>query len=216
MRYSPLMGGYIIYSYSVSHNFLIDNGFPVNNIEPVFDVEVENFDVELEIRYETSTRSSNPKFDISMFGRWLCNLNRIFCSILLHSFLLNTVRATQIRAHVWFSCFCIGKTPESSVSIYLIGSHRMQILLVLIIVSNRYNVYLLVSLPKLQFSLSESRHSFTNSKDRIFQAEICFCGIANTNFFIHSSCFWFSICSMGPETKKVIDRLGCKMRAASG
>lgn len=56
LRYSPLMSGYIIYSCSVLHNFLIDNNYPVDNIEPIFDEDVENYNVDLEIHYNELER----------------------------------------------------------------------------------------------------------------------------------------------------------------
>lgn len=56
LRYSPLMAGYIIYSCSVLHNFVIDNGFPVDQFEPVFDADVENFNVDLYIHYDELER----------------------------------------------------------------------------------------------------------------------------------------------------------------
>ncbi|XP_037041922.1 putative nuclease HARBI1 [Bradysia coprophila] len=49
LRYKPLISGYIIYSCSVLHNFLIDNDYPVDNIEPIFDDEVENYNVDMVI-----------------------------------------------------------------------------------------------------------------------------------------------------------------------
>lgn len=56
LRYSPLMSGYIIYSCSVLHNFLIDNNYPVDNIQPIFDEDVDNFDMDLEIHYNELER----------------------------------------------------------------------------------------------------------------------------------------------------------------
>src|SRR5687768_4116670 len=40
LRYDPLMSGYIIYSCTVLHNFLLVNNYPVDDIEPIF----ENYD----------------------------------------------------------------------------------------------------------------------------------------------------------------------------
>lgn len=51
LRYSPLMSGYIIYSCSVLHNFLIDSKYPIDDIDPIFDEDVENFDIDLDIQY---------------------------------------------------------------------------------------------------------------------------------------------------------------------
>lgn len=37
LRYGPLMSGYIIYSCAVLHNFLLDNNYPVDDLEPIFE-----------------------------------------------------------------------------------------------------------------------------------------------------------------------------------
>lgn len=44
LRYDHLSSGHIIYSCAVLHNFLISNGHPVDDIEPIFDEPVGNFD----------------------------------------------------------------------------------------------------------------------------------------------------------------------------
>lgn len=44
LRYDPVMAGYIIYSCTVLHNFLIENKYPVNDINPIF----ENYDIDFE------------------------------------------------------------------------------------------------------------------------------------------------------------------------
>lgn len=52
LRYDPLMAGYIIYSCTVLHNFLIGNNYPVDDIEPMFeDYDVEGSDA-VEISYD--------------------------------------------------------------------------------------------------------------------------------------------------------------------
>lgn len=43
LRYDPLMSGYIIYSCTVLHNFLIINNYDVDDIEPIFDDEPNDF-----------------------------------------------------------------------------------------------------------------------------------------------------------------------------
>lgn len=48
LRYDPLMSGYIVYSCAVLHNFLIENNYPVDDIEPIFDDEIRDFDEDLE------------------------------------------------------------------------------------------------------------------------------------------------------------------------
>lgn len=48
LRYDPLMSGYIIYSCAVLHNYLIGNNFPVDDIEPIFEDEINNFDEDLD------------------------------------------------------------------------------------------------------------------------------------------------------------------------
>lgn len=44
LRYDHLSSGHIIYSCAVLHNFLITNGCPVDDIDPIFDEPVGNFD----------------------------------------------------------------------------------------------------------------------------------------------------------------------------
>lgn len=39
LRYDPLMSGYIIYSCTVLHNFLIANNYPIDNIDSIFEEE---------------------------------------------------------------------------------------------------------------------------------------------------------------------------------
>ncbi|KAG4072195.1 hypothetical protein HA402_014424 [Bradysia odoriphaga] len=46
LRYDPLISGCIIYSCSVLHNYLIDKNFPVNDLEPIYDIA--NFDEDLD------------------------------------------------------------------------------------------------------------------------------------------------------------------------
>ncbi|KAJ6648138.1 Protein ALP1-like, partial [Pseudolycoriella hygida] len=41
LRYSPLVNGHIIYSCTVLHNFLLENGYPVDDLEPIFDEPVD-------------------------------------------------------------------------------------------------------------------------------------------------------------------------------
>lgn len=65
LRYSPLMSGYIIYSCSVLHNFLIDNKFPVDNIEPIFEEEVDNYDVDMEIHYDELERGRQIRNEVA-------------------------------------------------------------------------------------------------------------------------------------------------------
>jgi hypothetical protein len=48
LRYDPLMSGYIIYSCAVLHNFLIAKNYPVDDIDPIFEDEVSDFDEDLE------------------------------------------------------------------------------------------------------------------------------------------------------------------------
>lgn len=48
LRYDPLMSGYIIYSCAVLHNYLIDNNFPVNDIDPIFEDDISVFDEDLD------------------------------------------------------------------------------------------------------------------------------------------------------------------------
>lgn len=43
LRYDHLSSGHIIYSCAVLHNFLISSGCPVDDIEPIFDEPVGNF-----------------------------------------------------------------------------------------------------------------------------------------------------------------------------
>lgn len=51
LHYKPLISGYIIYSCCVLHNFLIDNGYMVDNIEPIFDDDIANYNVDMDIQY---------------------------------------------------------------------------------------------------------------------------------------------------------------------
>lgn len=44
LRYDHLSSGHIIYSCAVLHNFLITNGYPVDDIDPIFEEPVGNFD----------------------------------------------------------------------------------------------------------------------------------------------------------------------------
>lgn len=48
LRYDPLMSGLIIYSCSVLHNYLIENNYRVDDIDPIFEGEVNNFDEDLD------------------------------------------------------------------------------------------------------------------------------------------------------------------------
>ncbi|KAJ6639349.1 putative nuclease HARBI1, partial [Pseudolycoriella hygida] len=41
LRYSPLTSGHIIYSCSVLHNFLIENGYRIDEMEPIYDEQIE-------------------------------------------------------------------------------------------------------------------------------------------------------------------------------
>lgn len=52
MYYDPLMSGYIIYSCSVLHNFLIANDYPIDDISPIFDNEIPNFEENIQISYD--------------------------------------------------------------------------------------------------------------------------------------------------------------------
>ena len=44
LRYDHLSSGHIIYSCAVLHNLLISNGYPVDDIDPIFEEPVVNFD----------------------------------------------------------------------------------------------------------------------------------------------------------------------------
>lgn len=44
LRYDPLSSGHVIYSCAVLHNFLLNNGFPVDDLKPIFDDPIENCD----------------------------------------------------------------------------------------------------------------------------------------------------------------------------
>lgn len=44
LRYDHLSSGYVIYTCAVLHNFLIRNGYPIENNEPIFDESIDNFD----------------------------------------------------------------------------------------------------------------------------------------------------------------------------
>lgn len=48
LRYSTLMSGYIIYSCTVLHNFLIEHNYPVEDIEPIFEELIEDFDEDVD------------------------------------------------------------------------------------------------------------------------------------------------------------------------
>ncbi len=48
LRYDPLMAGYIIYSCTVLHNFLLANNYRVDDIEPIFEDPIGDFDENLE------------------------------------------------------------------------------------------------------------------------------------------------------------------------
>lgn len=52
LRYDPEMSGYIIYSCSVLHNYLIANNYPVDDIEPIFEPDSDDDFEEFEISYE--------------------------------------------------------------------------------------------------------------------------------------------------------------------
>lgn len=48
LRYDPLMSGYIVYACSTIHNFLIANDYPIDDMDPIFEDELHDFDEDLE------------------------------------------------------------------------------------------------------------------------------------------------------------------------
>lgn len=59
LRYDRLMAGYIIYACSTLHNFLIAKNYPVDDIDPIFEDEICDFDEDLDdfdISYEDLQR----------------------------------------------------------------------------------------------------------------------------------------------------------------
>lgn len=70
LRYDTLMSGYIIYSCTVIHNFLIANNYPVNDIEPIFEVESTDFEEsldDLEISYDELKRGLEIRDDLAQY-----------------------------------------------------------------------------------------------------------------------------------------------------
>lgn len=58
LRYDPVMSGYIIYSCSVLHNFLLSNNYPVDDIDPIFEDQIQNFEEDFEISLEELQRGA--------------------------------------------------------------------------------------------------------------------------------------------------------------
>lgn len=67
LHYDPLMSGYIIYACTVLHNFLIGNDYPIDNINPVFDDEVPNFEENVEISYDELEKGSQTRNNVAEY-----------------------------------------------------------------------------------------------------------------------------------------------------
>lgn len=67
LRYDPLMSGYIIYSCAVLHNFIIDNNYPIDDIDPIFDEEIGNFDENLQISYNALQRGRQVRNNLAQY-----------------------------------------------------------------------------------------------------------------------------------------------------
>lgn len=70
LRYDPLMAGYIIYSCSTLHNFLINKNYPVDDIEPVYENIIPDFDEELddfEIPQDDLQRGAQIRDDMAQY-----------------------------------------------------------------------------------------------------------------------------------------------------
>lgn len=70
LRYDALMSGYIIYSCSVLHNFLIENNYPVDDLDPIFQDEDGDFDEDLDdlvISYDELQRGMHVRNKIAQY-----------------------------------------------------------------------------------------------------------------------------------------------------
>lgn len=70
LRYDPTMSGYIIYACSTLHNFLIANNYPVDDINPIFEDEIRDFDENLEdldITYDELQGGAEVRNDIAQY-----------------------------------------------------------------------------------------------------------------------------------------------------
>lgn len=70
LRYDPTMSGYIIYACSTLHNFLIANNYPVDDINPIFEDEIQDFDENLEdfdISYDELQGGAEVRNDIAQY-----------------------------------------------------------------------------------------------------------------------------------------------------
>lgn len=70
LRYDPLMSGYIIYACSTLHNFMIAKNYPVDDIDPIFEDEINDFDEDLEdfdISYNELQRGVDVRNEIARY-----------------------------------------------------------------------------------------------------------------------------------------------------
>lgn len=67
LRYDPLTSGYIIYSCAVLHNFLIGCNYPIDDIEPIFEDEINNFDEDQQIDYNELRRGCQVRNDVAEY-----------------------------------------------------------------------------------------------------------------------------------------------------
>lgn len=68
LYYDPLMSGYIIYSCSVLHNFLIANDYHIDDISPIFDNEIPNFEENIQISYDELELKEDVNLEIFLLS----------------------------------------------------------------------------------------------------------------------------------------------------